>query len=399
LYFLLLNDYELNRATEALAKFQTPSFSACLVQNPLRYEGISPEEEAEDSFHEMESSFLCSNEVISDDNYPIDKDFPLRKPLLDLLKRYSGLFDTSDPHKHLKADPYRIELVDNAQLRKCYPRRVTPKIQEAIDTECNRLLADGIIVPSSSSVASPVVMVHKPDGSLRMCVDYSELNRWTVDVRFPMPTIRSVINTLRAYRFFGKMDFRQGFHQLLVHPQDRWLTAFVTSNGFYEYTRVPFGLKNAPSVFQMVVRKILHGYDGVICGVFIDDVIVYGRSPDDYVENVHKILQRFEESRVQLKVSKCVFGLQEIEFLGHIVNGQTIQLAPSRSAAIHNLRKPRTVKEVRRFLGMCNAFRDYIPKFAQLQQPLNSLISKTKKFVWTAAHDQSFESNNGLIDW
>ena len=154
-----------------------------------------------------------------------------------------------------------------------WPRNTPPSIQEEIDKEVERWLAEGICRPFLSSVASPVVAARKPDGSLRLCIDYQRLNKWTVPMSHPLPRVADRLKALQGKKFFAKMDLRWGFHQLAVREDSKHLTAFCTKKGLYEFNRLPFGLKNASGFFQAKVEEILIGTAGTVL-VFIDDLVV-----------------------------------------------------------------------------------------------------------------------------
>ena len=154
-----------------------------------------------------------------------------------------------------------------------------------------------------------------------------------------------------------------GYHQWKADEKSIPLTAFVTQTGLYEYTRVPFGyMNNAPTNgFQQIMRTILASSDGIICEVYLDDVIISGDNPAELILNVKQVLTRLNDYHVLVKPSKCKFGMTEIEFLGHIINEHERKLLPSRTQKVLDLTTPRTPKQVRTFLGLCNAFKDYIP--------------------------------------
>ena len=322
-------------------------------------------------------------------DYKINPDFPAYDKLSAILGEHSQVFE--NPTSPMNAEPLRIDLVGDPFMKKQNPRRFPKNVTEEIDAEVDRLLAEGIIRPSNSSVAAPVVVARKPDGSLRMCVDYKDLNQWTIDHRYPMPLVKDCIERLCGKKYFAKLDLRWGFNQLAMDEDSKWLTAFVTLKGLYEFNRVPFGIKNAPSIFQQRIRKILSGLEGIICEVFIDDIIIYGDTLDQFLENVQRVLARLKELDVTLKASKCEFGYSEVEYLGHLINGETISLAQSRVQGIMDFPIPKSSHQLRRFLGMCNGFRDYIENYALITSELNKLTPRTAKFKWEKHHTEAIE--------
>ena len=176
-----------------------------------------------------------------------------------------------------------------------------------------------IVRKSNSFMCSPIVVAKKPDGSIRLCVDFRELNLWTIRLRFPLPHTQSIIGRLHGNKYFAKLDLTMGYHQWLVDPQSIPYTAFVTANGLYELTRVPFGCCK---------KEILGGLVGQICEVYLDDVLIPARTAEELLDRTRSVLERFRQYKVLVKPSKCKFGFIELEFLGHIINDKTISLAP-----------------------------------------------------------------------
>ena len=247
----------------------------------------SPEEQKEEIF---DLAYLGSMfEDIPNLEFNIDKNFPAADELIQMLKQFTDMFTSAFASKHLQVSPFEIKLREDANLLKAYPRRVAPHIQEKVDKEVQKLLDLGIIRPSSSHVCFPIVVAKKPDGSIRLCVDYSELNKWTIPLRFPMPNIESILDRLAGKSYFATLDMMMGYHQWLVDEKSIPLTAFVTQTGLYEYTRVPFGCMNAPNGFQQIMRQILAPHDGIICEVYLDDIIITGDNPSNLILNVQKL--------------------------------------------------------------------------------------------------------------
>jgi len=358
---------------------------------PTSLESIAPEERNEE-VHDLASMFqLTPFFDISKVNLALD--FPDLPILRQLLHEFSDLFEDTLASKSLNVTPLEITLLPESRPRKCLPRRVTPQIQIEVDKEIKRLLSLNIIRPSSSSVASPIVVVLKPDGSIRLCIDYTELNTLTAVLQFPLPNIADILKRVGGTpgkKYFAKMELRQGYHQLEVHPNSIPLTAFVTTNGFYEFVRVPFGLKKAPGIFQKAMTTILNGLTGHICEIYIDDIIVYASSALEFLTRLRRVFEHLRSFGVLLHPSKCQFGLQVLEFLGHRVTETGIALSGDRVAAVQKLQPPKSAKGVRQFLGLCNAFRDYIENYVTMIQPLTSLTSRRVQFHWTDAHQEAF---------
>ena len=324
--------------------------------------------------------------------YEVHSDFPLKVQHLELLEKFDHLFTTPFASQSLKVPPFKIELKEGFILRRAYPRRVSPEVQKQVDEELTKLLELGIIQKSSSSICSPIVIAKKPDGSIRLCVDYRILNEATIRMVYPLPHISMLLKRLQGQKYFSSIDLTMGYHQWEVDPKSIPLTAFITLNGLYEYTRVPFGCCNAPNGFQQVMKEILHGLEGLICEVYIDDILIYSKTAEDHLLNTEKVLQRLQDFQVLVKPSKCKWGLPELQFLGHIINDKEIKLSPKRVQKVLDIKRPASAKDVRTFIGLIIAFKSYIPSFAMKQRQFQNAVPKTKngKFEWSDELEKSF---------
>lgn len=294
--------------------------------------------------------------------------------------------------------PMSIELKVGAEPKRQAPRRLSPAMQRVVDDEVAGLLDAGIVVPSTSRFASPIVMVRKKDGTHRMCIDYRSVNQCTEDFRYPLPHSRALLERLSGKAFFATIDLRSGFHQLPLDVASRPLTAFVTSTGLYEYTRVPFGLKNAPPFFQRTMSEVvLRGLAGHVCEVFIDDIVIYGEDLASFERNLRAVFDRLLVHGMRLKAAKCTFGLSQVEYLGHVVSGSGISLSMDRKQAVVAMVAPTNTAGVRSFVGIANYFRAFIRDFATIVKPLTQLCSTKVKFAWTAECQAAFAAIKSAI--
>ncbi|GJU64399.1 putative nucleotidyltransferase, ribonuclease H [Tanacetum coccineum] len=266
---------------------------------------------------------------------------------------------------------FRIELVPGATPIAKSPYRLAPSEMQELSGQLQELQDKGFIRPSHSPWGAPVLFVKKKDGSLRMCIDYRELNKLTVKNRYPLPRIDDLFDQLQGSRFFSKIDLRSGYHQLRVHEDDIPKTAFRTRYGHFEFTVMPFGLTNAPAVFMDLMNRVCKPYLDKFVIVFIDDILIYSKTKEDH----------------------------EVHFLGHVVNQNGIHVDPSKIEAVKNSKTPTTPSEIRSFLGLAGYFRRFIENFSKIAKPLTLLTQKNQKYVWGVEQEESFQNlKNNLCD-
>ena len=220
----------------------------------------------------------------------------------------------------------------------------------------------GVIQPSKSPWASPVVLVKKKDGTNRFYVDYRQLNSIIKTDNFPLPRIDDLLDQLEKSKYFSLIDLASGFWQIQMHPSSQEKTAFVTLQGLYEFRVMPFGLKNAPRVFQHLMQQVVSavnpssGPDFV--SVYLDDILVFSRDLDDHLEHLRLIIERLVEVGLKLKPSKCKFAQHNLEYLGHIVSTEGLRTNPKLTEAVAEFPRPQSISDVRRFLGLLHITED-----------------------------------------
>ena len=286
---------------------------------------------------------------------------------------------------------FGIELVPGAEPISKAPYRMAPIELKELKEQLQELLENGFIRPSVSPWGAPVLFVKKKDGSMRLCIDYRELNRITIRNRYPLPRIDDLFDQLQGAKFFSKIDLRSGYHQLRVKEQDVPKTAFRTRYGHYEFLVMPFGLTNAPAVFMDLMNRVFHEYLDKSVIVFIDDILVYSKSEEEHEQHLRIVLETLRQQKLYAKFSKCEFWLKQVAFLGHIVSADGITMDPAKVEAITKWPRPTTVTEVRSFLGLAGYYRRFVEGFSRLALPLTQLMRKGEKFVWTDERSQSFE--------
>lgn len=308
-----------------------------------------------------------------------------------LKEKYSATVRDDLPPKKFAEPPkveHEIEIKPGARLPRRQPYQTTPKIEQEINLIVADLLEKKFIVPSKSPCSSPVVLVKKKDGTYRLCVDYRALNTVTIKDPFPLPRIDNLLAKIGSSTIFSTLDLHSGYHQIPMKMDDRFKTAFVTPNGKYEYTVMPFGLVNAPSTFARYMADLFRDLP-YVC-VYLDDILIHSRSVDEHWKHIDIVLQRLTQEGLIVKKKKCNFAAKSVEFLGYTISANKIQPLISKCAAIEQFPTPRTIKEAQRFLGMINYYRRFIPRCSHIQQPIQDYIHGKSK--WSTDQDESFNT-------
>nr|GEZ09454.1 putative polyprotein [Tanacetum cinerariifolium] len=254
-------------------------------------------------------------------------------------------------------------------------KELKEKLQELLDL--------GFIHPSVSLWGAPILFVKKKDGNMRLFIDYRDLNRVTIRNRYPLPRIDDLFDQLQGAKFFFKIDLKSGYHLFQVKEQDIPKTAFRTRYGHYEFLVMPFGLTNAPAVFMDLMNHIFHEYLDKFVLVFIDDILVYSKTKEEHEEHLRIVMRTLRQEKLYTKFSKCEFWLGQVAFLGHIVSENSITMDPTKVEAITKWPRPKTVIEVRSFLGLAGYYRRLVEGFSRLALPLTKLMRKVSAPILT----------------
>ncbi|KAJ3684443.1 hypothetical protein LUZ61_013607 [Rhynchospora tenuis] len=286
---------------------------------------------------------------------------------------------------------FGIELLPGTTPISKAPYRMAPAEMKELKAQLEELLAKGFVRPSTSPWGSPVLFVRKKDGSLRLCIDYRELNKVTVKNRYPLPRIDDLFDQLQGSSVYSKIDLRTRYHQLKIRPSDVEKTAFRTRYGHYEFLVMPFGLTNAPAAFMDLMNRVFREYLDAFVVVFIDDILIYSRSVEEHAKHLRTVLNRLRDRKLYGKFSKCEFWLEKVAFLGHVISGEGVAVDPSKVQAVTEWSQPKSVREVRSFLGLAGYYRRFVAGFSQIAKPLTELLHKDVKFVWDERQEKSFQ--------
>ena len=258
-----------------------------------------------------------------------------------------------------------------------------------------KLENEGVIERIDTSPwVSPVVVAWKKSGKIRLCVDLREVNKNIIPDKFPLPTIDDLLSELHGAKYFAKLDLAAAYHQLPLHKDSRDLTAFITHEGLFRYTRVCFGISSAPSAFQKMMGLLLGGMKGVQC--YLDDLVIYGHTYEEYKQNPKAVLMKLRKTGLKLN-DKCKFDLTSIDFLGHRITQEGLQPSPSQARAILEAPAPHDRTSLRSFLGLVGYYAKFCPDYATVVEPLRALLRGDEVFNWTSEVHESFTKVKTLI--
>lgn len=301
-----------------------------------------------------------------------------------IINKFPKLFTPSlGSHKHFQA---KFKLVENAYPVQDSYRPISYAMEKLLEDELSRLEAQDIIEQVSSSDWSSLIIVKKRDGKIRLRADYSTgVNQSLRSDTYPLPNVNDTISKFNNNSFFSILDLSEAFMQIEIAEDHRDITTITTPKGLFRFKRLPFGIKTAPTTFEQAMDRTLSGLKGV--HDYIDDVIVMGATRSEHDTRLFLTLQRLEDEGWKLKPEKCQFALQEIKYLGLIVNKNGIAADPESARAIVSMPRPSCVSEVQSLLGMVNHYGKFIPHLHQIKQPLEDLTKKNRSWSWEPQHD------------
>ena len=380
----ILSDRELKSLTTKARKGQTPLYVAKI--KPVM-------EQAPTCCAGTKKGYLADQ--VAPAHVPQDQSFipACVKTVIDQHTKPGGTLGPPPPNVSASGFEMDIDLLPGTRPRAARQYRLTPREELELEKQLQHLISMGWVQPSVSPWASNVLFAPKPGGKLRLCIDYRYLNEHTIKNTYPLPRIDTLLDQLRGHKFFSALDLASGYHQIKLSGDAGPKTAFRTPDGLYQWTVMPFGLSNAPSVFQQAMHVVLKGLLGKICLCYLDDIIVLARSEEEHARNLDVVLSRLATHNFFCNTTKCQFALTEIKYLGHVVTSDTVQPDPYKVQVLQNwpaadLRQ--STNQIRSFLGLAGYFRRFIPKFPTLAAPLLQRIKSKEQLPWTMQCDKSF---------
>lgn len=318
-----------------------------------------------------------------------------KQQLREVIMRYPEVFN--DKTGRTTKLQHQINLKPDARPYNSPPFRYAPARRQIIEQNLKEMTEQGIISPSKSPWASPVILAPKKDGNLRFCIDYRKLNSMTIRDAYPIPRIDDTLDSLQEAKFVSTLDLRSGYWQVEMDPEAREKTAFVTHKGLFEFNVMPFGLTNAPATFQRLMDIVLAGLKWQCCLVYIDDVVIFSSTFEQHLRDLDKVFSALKDAKLTLKASKCQFCRPEMRYLGHIITQSGIKPDPELIKSVIEFPRPRRIKDIQSFLGLTGYYRRFIRDYAKIAEPLLKQLRNGQKannhhIQWTQECESAFDS-------
>lgn len=381
-----------------------------LIQNEnleIKQKNINKELHLENYSNEDEDKINCPlinfNEHIKDDNFLIDVsnlNCQQKSEINKLIEKYKSSF-AKDKYDIGTVKDYeaRIDLlVDKYCNKRPYRCSIEDKLE--IEEQIGKLLEKNLIEESYSPFAAPVTLAFKKEDNkkTRLCIDFRDLNKIVVPQAQPFPLIEDLVTKTRNCKYFSTLDINSAFWSIPLKIEDRKKTAFVTQEGHYQWTCLPFGLKTSPAIFQRILSNILRKYKLTDFTVnFIDDILVFSKSYVEHINHLSQLLEAIKREGFRLKFTKCKFASNSIKYLGHVIQDNTVRPIRDNLISIRDFPTPKNQKNIRQLLGKINFYREYIPKLSIILEPLHNLLRKNRKFIWSTDCQKAFEKIKQLL--
>ena len=310
--------------------------------------------------------------------------------LEELLCEYHDVFSLEEDERG-ETDMIEFEInTGDEPPKKQAARRIPYAARQEVIDQLERMQRIGVIRPSNSPWLSPVVLVRKRDGTLRFCIDYRVLNSVTKPDVFPLPRINDLLDQLGKSKYYTTLDLASGYWQIKVNANSQEKTAFTTHQGLFEFRVMPFGVMNAPAVFQRLMQRVLSGLQFI--SVYLDDVIVYSETLEEHASHLRTVFERLRTANLKLNPAKCKFVCKEVDYLGHVITPAGLKPSERNLAAVREFPVPTKLKHLRQFLGLTSHYRRFIHNYAKLAHPLYALTRKGAQYQWTAECEVAFEA-------
>lgn len=354
----------------------------------------------EDKYEKVSINF---NEHITEEKFKINMDKlnnQQKKKIYELIDNYRCIF-AKDKYDVGTVKEYeaRIDLlIDKYCSKRPYRCSVQDKIE--IEQQIARLLDKNIIEESYSPFAAPVTLAFKKEDNKRsrLCIDFRDLNKIVVPQAQPFPLIEDLVIKTRNSTYFTTLDINSAFWSIPLRIEDRQKTAFVTQEGHYQWTCLPFGLKTSPAIFQRILGNILRKHKLTDFAVnYIDDILIFSKSFSEHVQHLTLLLEAIKKEGFRLKFKKCTFASDSVKYLGHIIQKNTISPIRDNLVSIKDFPVPNCQKNIRQFLGKINFYHEYIPNRSIILDPLHNLLRKNQTFTWSSDCQKSFETIKQLL--
>ncbi|KHJ85419.1 reverse transcriptase, partial [Oesophagostomum dentatum] len=316
-----------------------------------------------------------------------------RQRLRDLFAEYQDRISTSSydlgSYEH---SVIHIKTTTEMPPSRYRPIRIPTRFQKELDDHINKLLKAGRIVESDTPWVHNTVLVKKKDGSLRVCLDFRPLNDVTIPDHYPLPRIEDLLARVAGNRYYTALDLASGYMQLLLAPESQAKCGWATHRGIYQFVYLPFGLRNAGAYFSRAMSRILAGLENN-CLAYLDDIIIFDKDFDSHIESLRKVFERFRIFNIKVAGKKMTnIAQSHITFLGHEISKDSYSPAERNVRAIKECPVPKTVKDVKGFIGMANFFRKFIKNFASIAAPLYDITKPSVKFEWGEAQQSAFDT-------
>jgi hypothetical protein len=290
---------------------------------------------------------------------------------------------------------HSINVIPDTSPINTRPYRLPESQKTEVDKQVGKLLKEGIVAESNSPWNSPLLIVpKKADASgekkWRLVIDFRRLNEKTIGDVYPLPDITEILDQLGQSKYFSCLDLVMGYHQIELEQKDKEKTAFSTKGGHWEYNRLPFGLKTAPSTFQRMINTVLSGLTGTRCFVFLDDIVVYAKSLSEHDAKLCEVFGRIRKYNLKLQPDKCEFLRTEVSYLGHIITEEGVKPDPKKVEVIESFLRPDSTKQLKSFLGMASYYRKFIQNFSKIAAPLYLLLKQEAQFIWGDDQENAF---------